>query len=95
MKCKCTNCGGDGFVTVECEDCDGGTLHQDFLMMEFLDMENKDVLYALQSDARTAVNQTNELIKLNPSKEQRYREQLAETIAKIEKQAEELIDDED
>jgi len=83
MRCVCRECDGDGYINMP------------FIRMDFTGQENEDELNQLQADAQLAKKQAEELIKLNPASELSYQKQLASTLLKIEKQAEELIDDED
>ena len=89
MRCKCKECEGSGRVEVDCGECDGeGKVRGSIFDIELFEgTVHEDELDKLVCDAYKVQEQTEELVKLNPSKEHRYREQLAETIAKIEKQA--------
>jgi hypothetical protein len=85
---------GTGQVT--CQECEGSGNYNVPIDVATFPKRLKcyDKLMNLKEDAIRAVEQTNELCRLKPEREARYREQLQSLLKQIENTAQDMIDEE-
>lgn len=97
MKCNCDACGGKGVVECECFDCDGeGTLS--VLISETDPPEGHphfDELMEIRKQVKAVGAAAARLIEMKPEHAESYRAQLTETFAKLEAEAEAIVNPED
>ena len=100
MKITCPKCGGTGTYgadadrnPLECDECEG-TETETVCISEYAlchTHKRKDDLEAIKRDAVKCKADHKTLVALNPRARKSYDRQLAETLAKLNKEAEKMI----
>lgn len=92
----CNTCKGDGVIEVMCETCDGaGDIESCISGLNLYSVrctgEEMQALETLQDDARRVQKQAEQLIAINPAYAARYRQQLNETLERINAEATHIL----